>query len=210
MACSERRVANEARLTTIPRQASSAHPVDVVFEDLYLEHRETVVHFLRAYCHDDDEAMDLAALTFERALVALRGPGLTGPPLPWLLRVARNAAIDRHRRQGTRRRLLSALAACGSRPGSAGKALTARLLRIDRLGHLLPGLRGRPLGDHGSDSVTFGQAQPEPLATGDDEVHDGPGHRQTTGLTGEATDDLGPPPYFLQGSFQQVVDSTSA
>ena len=102
-------MANEARLTTIPRQASSAHPVDVVFEDLYLEHRETVVHFLRAYCHDDDEAMDLAALTFERALVALRGPGLTGPPLPWLLRVARNAAIDRHRRQGTRRRLLSAL-----------------------------------------------------------------------------------------------------
>ena len=63
----------------------------------------------RAYCHDDDEAMDLAALTFERALVALRGPGLTGPPLPWLLRVTRNAAIDRHRRQGTRRRLLSAL-----------------------------------------------------------------------------------------------------
>lgn len=30
---------------------------------------------------------------FERALIALRGTGIVGPPLPWLLMVARNAAI---------------------------------------------------------------------------------------------------------------------
>ena len=102
-------MASEAALTPAGTGTPATHAVDTAFEDLYLQHRGTVFHYLRGYCPDDDEALDLVAVTFERALVALRGPGLTGPPLPWLLRVARNAAIDRHRRQGTRRRLLSAL-----------------------------------------------------------------------------------------------------
>ena len=57
---------------------------------------------------------------------------------------------------------------------------------------------GRPLSDHGGDDVTRGQSQPLPFAASDDEVHDAPSHRQTTGLTGEKTDDLGPPPDLIQ------------
>ena len=60
-----------------------------------MSHRDTVLRYLRAHTPDDDEALDLVATTFERAWVALQGPGLPEPPLPWLLRVAHNAAIDR-------------------------------------------------------------------------------------------------------------------
>ncbi len=102
-------MASETALRVAETGAPAARAADMAFEELYLQHRATVFHFLRGYCPDDDEALDLVALTFERALVALRGSGIGGPPLPWLLRVARNAAIDRHRRQGTRRRLLTAL-----------------------------------------------------------------------------------------------------
>lgn len=102
-------MASDTSLRTAAPAGSGSLAVDAAFEGIYLQHRETLFHFLRSYCPDDDEALDLVALTFERALVALRSSGIKGPHLPWLLRVARNAAIDRHRRQGTRRRLLTAL-----------------------------------------------------------------------------------------------------
>jgi RNA polymerase sigma-70 factor (ECF subfamily) len=74
------------------------------FAELYVAHRERVFRFLRARCASDDDALELTARTFERALEAMprystRGGGVSA----WLLRIARNAAVDHERR---RRRLL--------------------------------------------------------------------------------------------------------
>ena len=74
------------------------------FAELYVQHRERVFRYLRARCASDDDALELSAKTFERALQAIpryvtRGGGVSA----WLLRIARNAAVDHERR---RRRLL--------------------------------------------------------------------------------------------------------
>ncbi len=70
------------------------------FGELYVRFREPVFRYLRARCGSDDDALELAAVTFERAFVAIpryrsRGGGL----LAWLFRIARNAAIDEARRR---------------------------------------------------------------------------------------------------------------
>jgi RNA polymerase sigma-70 factor (ECF subfamily) len=66
---------------------------------LYRRHRLSVYRYLRSRSTSDDEAIELTAVTFERALVAMpryhpRGGGFVA----WLLRIARNAAIDAGRR----------------------------------------------------------------------------------------------------------------
>jgi RNA polymerase sigma-70 factor (ECF subfamily) len=73
-------------------QADAVGRIDV----LYREHRDVVVRFLRTICSNDELALDLAAATFERAFRELRAG--RDPGLGWLLRVARNAAIDSRRR----------------------------------------------------------------------------------------------------------------
>ena len=66
---------------------------------LYRRHRLSVYRYLRSRTRSDEDAIDLTATTFERALVAMpryrpRGGGVVA----WLLRIARNAAIDAGRR----------------------------------------------------------------------------------------------------------------
>jgi RNA polymerase sigma-70 factor (ECF subfamily) len=73
------------------------------FAALYARHRERVFRYLRSRCRHDDDALDLTAATFERALAAIgryqpSGAGFAA----WLLRIARNAAIDHDRRLRTR------------------------------------------------------------------------------------------------------------
>jgi len=70
------------------------------FASLYVRHRDTVFRYLRARCASDDDALELTAVTFERALMAMphfsaRGGGV----LAWLLRIARNGVIDQERRR---------------------------------------------------------------------------------------------------------------
>lgn len=74
------------------------------FAILYERHRLAVCRYLRARTSSDDAAADLAALTFERALAGLDRFRPSGGGFPaWLLRIARNAAIDAARRdRGTR------------------------------------------------------------------------------------------------------------
>jgi RNA polymerase sigma-70 factor (ECF subfamily) len=103
------------------------------FEALYLRHRTSVFRYLRARVGDDDDAADLTAT----ALGALRtyrpaGAGFAA----WLLRIARNAAIDAERRRG-RRRLLP-LDAGLLVPGDAGAdaGLAAAEARADLLRRL--------------------------------------------------------------------------
>jgi RNA polymerase sigma-70 factor (ECF subfamily) len=66
---------------------------------LYRRHRLSVYRYIRSRAKTDDDAIDLTAVTFERALVAMpryrsRGGGFVA----WLLRIARNAAIDAGRK----------------------------------------------------------------------------------------------------------------
>lgn len=68
-------------------------------EALYLAHHEAVFRYLRAIGSDEDRALDLAATTFERAFAELRAG--REPGIGWLLRTARNAAIDADRRSRT-------------------------------------------------------------------------------------------------------------
>jgi len=69
------------------------------FTKLYEKHRLSVYRYLRARTHSDEDALDLAATTFERAYANLgRFRRRDGGVQAWLLRIARNTAIDAHRR----------------------------------------------------------------------------------------------------------------
>ena len=70
------------------------------FAELYRRHREAVFRYLRARCRDDDLALELTAVAFEKALGSIRRYRTKGGGvLAWLLRIARNAAADHERRQ---------------------------------------------------------------------------------------------------------------
>jgi RNA polymerase sigma-70 factor (ECF subfamily) len=99
-------IAEAADLTETDEAIAARARVDrQAFAELYLRHRDAVVGYLRARVLSDDDALELTAITFERALVALdryrpRGAGFRA----WLLRIARNAAVDEARRRARRDR----------------------------------------------------------------------------------------------------------
>jgi RNA polymerase sigma-70 factor (ECF subfamily) len=69
------------------------------FAAIYARYRDPVYRYLRSRCRTDEDAGDLAGLTFERALDRLatyrgEGAGLAA----WLFRIARNLAADHARR----------------------------------------------------------------------------------------------------------------
>ncbi len=67
---------------------------------LYETHRLAVYRYLRSRTATEDDALDLAADTFERAFGSLGSfRRRDGGVQAWLLRIARNAAIDAHRRK---------------------------------------------------------------------------------------------------------------
>lgn len=88
--------------TTLDDEAVAARAREdrQAFAELYIRHRDAVIGYLRARTAVDDDALELTAVTFERALVAIdryrsRGAGFRA----WLFRIARNAAIDEGRRR---------------------------------------------------------------------------------------------------------------
>lgn len=71
------------------------------FSEIYDLYLRRVYAFCRAHSAGQEEAEDLTALTFERALVAIARYEERGTPFSsWLLRIAANAAADRWRRGG--------------------------------------------------------------------------------------------------------------
>ncbi len=73
------------------------------FAPLYERHIDHVYRYLRARGASDDDATELTALTFERALRHIDRYRTGGSGFgPWLLRIARNAFIDAGRRQHNR------------------------------------------------------------------------------------------------------------
>jgi RNA polymerase sigma-70 factor (ECF subfamily) len=72
------------------------------FGVLYQRHRLAVYRYVRTRTVSDDDAADLTAIAFERALTAMpRYRSSGGGVLAWLLRIARNASIDAGRRTST-------------------------------------------------------------------------------------------------------------
>lgn len=97
------RDAAPAAVTDDDALAARADQDREAFAELYVRHRDTVLGYLRARTRADDDALELTAMTFERALASIhryrhRGAGFRA----WLLRIARNAAIDEARRRGRR------------------------------------------------------------------------------------------------------------
>ncbi len=91
-------MSSEAAVADVDQAAVGVHAADAL-EVLYLTHREAVFRYLRAISRDEDGALDLTATTFERAFRELRAG--REPGIGWLLRTARNAAIDADRRART-------------------------------------------------------------------------------------------------------------
>ena len=101
-------------------RAASLDPL--AFAAIYERHRTPVYRYLRSRTVSDDEAGELCAVTFERALLAIgRFRPSGGGMIAWLLRIARNAQIDATRR---RSRQASRVDGAESEPGSgADRAL---------------------------------------------------------------------------------------
>lgn len=79
--------------------AIAARSDSAAFGLLYARHRLAVFRYLRSRTSSEDEAAELTAVAFERALTAMPRYRPTGGGfLAWLLRIARNAAIDAGRR----------------------------------------------------------------------------------------------------------------
>lgn len=69
------------------------------FAAVYEAYRAPVYRYLRSLVASDELAADLTAATFERALRALGSYQASGSAVGWLLRIARNAAVDVSRRK---------------------------------------------------------------------------------------------------------------
>ena len=81
--------------------ARAAAKDPTAFEAIYRRHRLSVYRYARSRTTSDDDAFELTAITFERALRSIhefrpRGGGMAA----WLLRITRNAAVDEARRAG--------------------------------------------------------------------------------------------------------------
>ncbi len=69
------------------------------FGELYVRNRDPVFRYLRSRCATEDDALELTAVTFEKALRGIhRYRPQAGGLRAWLVRIARNAAVDAHRR----------------------------------------------------------------------------------------------------------------
>ncbi len=89
---------DEDRIPAVGMEADRLEPS--TFGLLYQQHRLSVYRYLRARTQSDDDALELAAVTFERAFTNLaRFRRRDGGVHAWLLRIARNTAIDAHRRR---------------------------------------------------------------------------------------------------------------
>jgi RNA polymerase sigma-70 factor (ECF subfamily) len=96
------------------------------FRLLYERHWPSVYRYARARTGRDGDAADLAATTFERAFVGLPGYRPTaGGFRAWLIRIARNAAIDAARRHRATQPIETTDGIGLAEPGPEGRVLDA-------------------------------------------------------------------------------------
>jgi RNA polymerase sigma-70 factor (ECF subfamily) len=123
------------------------------FAPIYERHRDAVWRYLRARCHSEDDAVELTAVTFERALTAVhrytpRGAGMRA----WLVRIARNAAIDLERRN-------KAFAPAGSQLDAqrdSGPMPDEAVVAADERRYLIARLRALPPAQRDAIALRFG------------------------------------------------------
>lgn len=94
----------ETGLAAEPRQRRAADEstsnMKELFEEAYLQLRDPVFHYVRRFARDDDDAAELTAGTFERALTKLATyRGGRDEIAAWLFRIARSQAVDATRRR---------------------------------------------------------------------------------------------------------------
>jgi RNA polymerase sigma-70 factor, ECF subfamily len=79
--------------------ASGADATTRTFEGVYFDHYRDVYRYVLLSLRQPDDAEDVVADTFDRALRAWRsGHGPAGRALPWLIVIARRILVDRWRR----------------------------------------------------------------------------------------------------------------
>src|SRR5919201_2277294 len=71
---------------------------DSAFEELYRRYRPRVNAFVRRFLHDEARAEDVTQEAFLSALRRMRVTDREIAFKPWIYEIARNAAIDAHRR----------------------------------------------------------------------------------------------------------------
>lgn len=107
------------------------------FGMLYQKHRLSVYRYLRARTRSDDDALELAAITFERAFANLgRFRRRDGGVQAWLLRIARNSAIDAHRRRRSTVDLAGATAQLARQAVEADRLSAERVEVLDLVDRL--------------------------------------------------------------------------
>lgn len=88
-----------ARQATVSTEATD-HSAEIDVSDAYLRLRDPIFRYVRRFASDDDEAVDLTARTFERAVAKL--PSYRGGKdnfAAWVFRIARSQAVDATRRR---------------------------------------------------------------------------------------------------------------
>ena len=131
--------------------AALARTDRAAFAELYVRHREAVFAYLRSRTVADDDAIELTAVTFERALIAIdqyrsKGAGFRA----WLYRIARNAAIDDSRRR-SRSPVAVSDGAADPAPSPADAAI-----RADQAARLRTAIAGLPEPQRDAIGLRFG------------------------------------------------------
>jgi RNA polymerase sigma factor (sigma-70 family) len=131
---SPRRIADTSRDGSFVEPVQAATPANArELELVYARHYRDVYRYLLGLTRSPDDAEEIAAETFERAL---RGwARVPQPPLPWLLLTARRVATDRWRRA----RRYAQLRVGGRNPAraDAGEGRTELWLWFDALAAVL-------------------------------------------------------------------------
>jgi RNA polymerase sigma factor (sigma-70 family) len=113
---------------------------DAAFEELYGRYRSRITSYVRGMVHDDGRAEDVTQEAFLSALRRLRETDSEIAFKPWIYRIARNQAIDQHRRT-SRAEEISMDAGSGLRPSDHPRLVDAAapdsaLVAKERLDHL--------------------------------------------------------------------------
>lgn len=115
------------------------------FGQLYETHRLAVFRYLRARTQNEADALDLAAITFERAFAGIgRFRSRDGGVEAWLFRIARNCAIDAHRRRRATVELTGADDQLGRAVAASDRHEHERIELLDAVGRL-PAEQGEAL-----------------------------------------------------------------
>jgi len=105
------------------------------FEDLYREYVGRVYAFLRSQLGSAVDAEDVTSHVFVKAYEAYgRYEARHATPSAWLFQIARNAALDHHRRAGRRERMERALAREPAPTADPGTMAQERILYRELMG----------------------------------------------------------------------------